>query len=310
MPHFLIYSSEEVLNEGLRIIRCGGQRAARVQRKTNINRFKSAFGVHPKVYTDIWYDLQTTNLVFQYGKEKNNPIKIDIQKQSVTLESFLLAMRFLRKYDTEEDRSQQSGFCDKWCREWGWYFVDRIAELRQAKIVWPQDDEWKTIFIISTDGVQCRWHEESTPTLLKDTKNYAYKFNGPGLGYHLALHLWQDRLVFLKGPVQPGELTDAIVYDQDLKPMVPDGKKVIVDGGYGDSKDPKLSRPNAHDPPELRKFKGRARARQESFHGRMKRFDSIVHVFRSNRDKHRSCFEAIAVICCYEMEVDTPLMHV
>jgi len=235
--------------------------------------------------------------------------RIDTTKPGCTLRTYLVAICFLQKYDTEFDRANQSGRSDRWCRDWGWYFLYRIAAMRDAKIVWPDDGEWKTIFIISVDGVQCRWHEETTPTMLKDPKNFAYKFHGPGFGYHIALHLFENRCVFLHGPVQPGAETDSTVYANILAPKVPAGKKVIADGGYA-GKDPKLSKPNNHDPKDLRVFKRRARSRQENFHARIKRFEALVDVFRHKRDRHRVCFTAATVICCYEIELTSPLPDV
>lgn len=306
----IVYTVDEVMEAGLVIIGKGGAASARVLRKTNKDRFTRAFGSHPLVYASIWEDLQKTNATFMDHKTRSIiSAQIDTTKEGCTLRTFLVSIRFLRTYDTEFDRSNESGRSDRWCRDWGWYFLYRVAAMRQEKIVWPDDDQWKTIFIISVDGVQCRWHEETTPDLLKDKKNFAHKFHGPGFGYHIALHLFENRCVFLHGPVQPGIETDSIIYMNYVEPLVPAGKKVIVDGGYkGD--DPKLSRPNVHDPKELRVFKRRARSRQENFHARIKRFEALVQVFRHKRDRHRVCFEAATVICCYEIDLVSPLPDV
>jgi len=306
----IVYTADEVMEAGLVLIKKGGAASARVKRSTNVNRFERAYGSHPLVYSIIWVDLQKTNATFT--DPKTNTIvsaRIDLNKIGCTLRTFLVSIRFLRKYDTEFDRSDQAERSDRWCRDWGWYFLYRIAAMRADKIKWPLDNEWKTIFIISVDGVMCRWHEESTTLILKDTKNFAYKFHGPGFGYHLALHLFEQRCVFLHGPVQPGAETDSTVFANILAPQVPAGKKVIADGGYN-TEDVRLSKPNVHDPKELRVFKRRARARQENFHSRIKRFEALVEVFCHKRDRHRVCFEAATVICCYEIEHHSPLLDV
>jgi hypothetical protein len=51
--------------------------------------------------------------------------------------------------------------------------------------------------------------------------------------------------------------------------------------------DPKLVRPNSHDSEALQKFKSRARARQESFHVRIKRFACLSGAFRHSIDRHK-----------------------
>ena len=96
------------------------------------------------------------------------------------------------------------------------------------------------------------------------------------------------------------------MYKSDLKAKIPAGKKIVVDSGYRDKADPKLAPPNSHDSEELRTFKARAKMRQESFNKRMKRFKCLDGKFRHGRDRHQSCFEAIAVTCQYEMELVSP----
>lgn len=73
----------------------------RVQRDTNIKRFKDRFGVAPVVY---WEDLQTTKLKMVDGNSEV-PVRIDISQQSCTLKTFLESIHFLRKYDMETDRA-------------------------------------------------------------------------------------------------------------------------------------------------------------------------------------------------------------
>lgn len=182
-----------------------------------------------------------------------------------------------------------------------------LHRLLFLQIKWPADDKWKTNFIISVDGVHCRYHEEIDPVLSKKPKLFSHKYNGPALFYELALSLFTSDLVHMKGPEQKD---DRGIYRSELQAKIPEGKKAIADGGYRDKKDPKISTPNVHDPPELRKFKGRAKARQETFNSRIKRFDCLKNDFRHKRERHKVCFEAICVICQYEMELGSPLFDV
>jgi len=175
------------------------------------------------------------------------------------------------------------------------------------QIVFP--DNWSTNFIISVDGVHCRIPEPKHPTLSKDPAFYSHKSNGPGLSYELALHLFESKLVWLKGPL-PAAKPDLGIYQSELKQKIPTGKKAVTDGGYGDKKDPKLSQPNSHDTELLRTFKARARMRQEAFHSRLKRFHCLTDMFRHGQERHGTCFIAVAVICAYEMELVAPMWDI
>ena len=90
--------------------------------------------------------------------------------------------------------------------------------------------------------------------------------------------------------------------------MIPQGKKVIADQGYRSRDLPEIAGPNSHDTEQVREFKGRVKARQESFNKRLKVFRVLAERFR-HRDigKHKICFEAVAVICQYQLDNNEPL---
>jgi hypothetical protein len=67
------------------------------------------------------------------------------------------------------------------------------------QITFPQPHEWTSNFIISVDGVHCRFHEEKHATLAKNPENYSHKFHAAGISYELALHLFEPRLRKKKG---------------------------------------------------------------------------------------------------------------
>lgn len=114
----------------------------------------------------------------------------------------------------------------------------------------------------------------------------------------------------MNGPFRAGE-PDLLVFrkPQGLKSKIPTGKKIIADNGYR-GEDAIISTPNAHDPAEVRKFKSRARARHESFNSRIKNFRCLDVRFRHGAEKHKIVFEAICVICQYQLENGSPLFNV
>lgn len=86
----------------------------------------------------------------------------------------------------------------------------------------------------------------------------SHKWGGPGLACEIGLHLWKSEMIWLKGPLEPGN-SDLSICQSELKHKIPDGKKAVCDGGCRDKKDPKLALPNSHDSDELRTFKAHAR---------------------------------------------------
>jgi hypothetical protein len=295
----LIYTPDQVLRIGLKLIGVSTQRQQRQLPKTNLHDFSSHFGTDPGVCAKIWEDLQTTTIA---------EAQLDASlKGGANIKNFLRSCHFLKRYKTEQERKVDSGNSKKTVRKWTWFFLAKIKALREQKIVWP--DNWTSNFIISMDGVHCNYHEEKHPTLSKNPALFSHKYNGPGLMYELALSLYDSKLVWLKGPISAGT-SDLAVYKSDLKQRIPVGKKIIVDRGYRDKKDPRLVTPNSHDSPELQTFKARARMRQEAFHTRLKRFDCLTDEFRHDRVKHGLCFESVCVIVCYEMEMGKPMWDV
>lgn len=98
-------------------------------------------------------------------------------------------------------------------------------------------------------------------------------------------------------------------YQKSLKDLVPSQCRGIADRGYqGESG--VLSLPNSQDVPDLRKFKGRVRSRQESYNGRIKFFECLSGTFRHGIEKHQIVIDAVCVICQYQMENGSPLFDV
>lgn len=120
--------------------------------------------------------------------------------------------------------------------------------------------------------------------------------------------VYESRLVWVNGP-QPAGTPDITVYRQSMKDVIPAGKRVIADKGYR-GEPHTISTPSRLDPPELRKFKGRARARHETLNSRLKQFLILDDRFRHSLEKHRMIFESICVIVQFQMENWSPLFEV
>ena len=162
------------------------------------------------------------------------------------------------------------------------------------QITFPEPHEWNSNFIISLDGVHCRFHEEKHATLGENPENYSHKYHGAGISYELALHLFQPRLVWVQQNTKTSTNDRRNFVQNGLRDRIPPGKKAITDQAYhGKGGDIKVSAPNSDDAEELRTFKARARMRQAAFHGQLKRMSCLTAQFRHGKKRHVTCFEAL-----------------
>jgi hypothetical protein len=302
----LVITADDMLRRGLELGGFDANRQKRVKRKTNLRRFNALYGSNPVVYAEIFEDLQTT-MVFAAR----------VDPEVISVDYFLSGIHFLKNYQTEEVRAGVFKVCEKTCRDWGWFYAMKIQALKEQKIVWPE--HWKDghpllhdrdtpVFLITVDGVHCRVGEPFHPVFSKNPEYYSHKSNQAGLGYELGLSVYENALVWLKGPSPAGK-HDITTFREELKGKIPAGKRVIGGNGYkGESKI--ISTPNSHDLAELRRFKSRARARHESFNGRIKNFKCLSERFRHGIDKHHICFEAVCDIVQYQLENGSPLFDV
>jgi hypothetical protein len=302
----LILTDDEVLAKGLMFVGFNEQRQARVKYETNLKRFKDHYGSKPIVYAQLWEDLQLTDVL-----EARIPAHITGNEKAVekAFKHFMLALHFLTIYPTGSERAGSFALCEKTCGEKGWAFVKKISALKDAKITWPE--EWiptnpnLPYFLLSVDGTHCSYHEVKNPVLPYDPQMYSHKTNEPALAYEVALLLYDSKVVSVRGPFK-ASVHDKTMFSAHLCDLIPDGCMGIADRGYSGAG--KLSTPNKYDSVELKEFKRRARARQESFFTRIKRFAAVRDQFR-HRDieKHQWTFEAACVIVQYQFENGSPL---
>lgn len=266
--------------------------------KSKAAKFKDYYGVRPLLCASLWEDLQTTDIAAaRLDDEHLNP------------KHFLMALHTLKKYPTDNKR------VGPWDMNWDdartavWYFLCKLQALKEAVIVWPQDwgnDTW----IITVDGTHCWIKEPTHPDWSQDREFYSHKYNKAGINYELGIAISTSRLVWMNGPFKAGTSDNKIFRKKGLKALLKSlGKKAIGDRGYnGHHKE--CSTFNAHDIRSVRKFKSRALKRHENFNGMTKRFDCLSGQFRHGIEQFATCFEAICVICQYQMEDDMPLFNV
>ena len=140
-----------------------------------------------------------------------------------------------------------------------------------------------SIFGLTVDGAHFRTREQrKNPS----AKVYSHKFNGPGVGYEIAVAIYEDR-VEINGPFDPSTHDLTIFRSEDgLEANMPDRMRGIGDSAY--------------------KVGDAMTVHQEGYSKEMTNFINRV---RSNRVKHKTAFEAICILCQYDMENGHPLME-
>jgi hypothetical protein len=196
-------------------------------------------------------------------------------------------------------------------------FTKLLTLLKQ--IVWPERwngdaEDVHEIFLISVDGVHCRINEPKHPTLSKNPGWYSHKFHSAAVDYEIAISIFTQQVVWISGPHRAAKhditiFRNANEEEGGLKGRIPPGKLVIGDNGY-QGEPGIISTPSSHDTPEVRKFKGRARARQETFNARIKTFACLEKRYRHGLEKQKITFEAVCIIIQYQMENGSPLFQI
>ena len=160
------------------------------------------------------------------------------------------------------------------------------------------------------DGTDFKIWEKKHPLFNLDRGYYSVKFNHAALKYEIAISTYESQVCWISGP-HGGERHDMTIFRVGLKHRIAPGKKVNADRGYQSSRpdEPMLATPNDLDTPELRNYKTRGRLRQETFNGRLKKFDVLNQTFRHPVEKHKLAFEAV-VVSQYHMDNGSPLYSV
>ena len=112
-----LLTADNFLSAGLDIV-CKHQNWRQFKHHCNIDRFKEAFGVIPETCVLIWDDLRAAN---------------DINSKS-RVKHFLLAIRFLWKYENETDLGRVFDMCPKTVRKWWKHYVPKFERLLDPKV--------------------------------------------------------------------------------------------------------------------------------------------------------------------------------
>lgn len=296
-PGMVVYTPNEIMKRGLYLIHYTARRIKRAKKAVNIERFKHHFGSEPVVIAAIFEELQLTEIPEAF-----------LPPGDANLDYFLMAMHALKKYPKEMEREAIFDVDRQKGRDWVWYFLEKVQALKAVKIRWPESNE--DVWVITVDGTHCWIEEPQHPEWSQDSRYYSHKYGKAGVDYELGIALPVSLLVWMNGPYPAGESDLRVFKRYGLKQkLTAENKRAIADGGYQGY--PKLlSTPNSQDSKEVKKFKSRALKRHETFNGMTKRFECLSGCFRHGIDRFATMFEAICVICQFQLEHGHPLYDI
>lgn len=266
--------------------------------------FRVSFGCSPVVVSQMWSDLQTTGIDDARIGDPHDDDFIPI-----SIFDFLNALEFLKCYLPEKKREGMTNLSAKTLRERSWYYVRKLQALKHEKVVWPENLPEDTVWIMTVDGTHCMINEPLHPEFSQDKKHFSHKKNRAGWVYELGISLFTSNLIWMNGPHKAGA-NDKTIFAKPggLKEILAqEGVKAIGDKFYNGHVN-EVSTFNAQDDYEVKKFKTRVLRRHELFNGYLKQFQILDGRFRNRGpEKFASCFEAVAVVCQYRIEIETPL---
>ena len=171
-------------------------------------------------------------------------------------------------------------------------------------------------FPLVVDGVHCKTFEPKHPTMPYDKNWSSHKFGGKAaFTYELAVSTVSQQLCWSRGPYPAGGYSDIIMFQQGglQRFLLSHGKEAIADAIYARAGGGASTPNTKFETKATNTYRRRARARMESFNGRINFFGILSQTFRHKKDrmrKHQICFEAICVIVQYQMENGSPLFEV
>jgi hypothetical protein len=155
----MFLSPNDVLMRGLNFVGLDVSKQAKVQRATNIKRFRCHYGSSPLDIAEIWFDLCHADIV---------AAKIPMKDQTERgFKRFMVAHYWLwTKPKNAELTASQFGLCSREVSgEALWAWLKKIQALKAKKIVWHKGliDQDGPRIIISVDGVDFGIWEPKNP---------------------------------------------------------------------------------------------------------------------------------------------------
>jgi hypothetical protein len=139
----------------------------------------------------------------------------------------------------------------------------------------------------------------------------SHKYAGKSaLRYELGVDILAGNLVWIQGPYPAGKYSDIVIFNKALTHFLEPGERVEADKGYRGYPEKIKCPANDANPAENRGMQGKARARHETFNGRLKTWGILSQVYRHNIMSHGDVFRACAVVTQLTVANGEPLFEV
>jgi hypothetical protein len=295
-------SATDILVLGLRKLHFDHQRIDNNNMERRIQWFQAGFGCPPYVVEQMWIDLHTTEFV----DARIEPEQVNFP---IAIVDFLMTLEWLRCYQTELRREGYWGLSTKTIRKRCWYYAEKLQALKAQKIVWPDDYPADTIWICTVDGTHFMVNEPRHPEFSQDKAYFSHKKNHAGWCYELGICLYKSQLIWMHGPFKAGRNDkNNFVHPGGLKERLAQEQLMAIGDKFYNGYPDEVSIFNRYDEEEVKQFKRSALLRHEKFNGLLKQFDILDHRFRHvGAESFATCFEAVAVVCQYRIELECPL---
>lgn len=335
-------NANEIMELGLAVLgmTSGGGAVLGQENTTRMRRFQAHYGIHPKGLFEMFSDmkeeahnnptgvvhcvhfLMTINWMKCYETEHCMHSRWGLSEQTIREK--------IRMYIAKINALKQR-VVSNWWRSAKRSTVTRVFSSTTIigfflllQIVWGNFDN-DDVYIISVDGVHCQiWEPRKDP----GAQHYSHKSNSAGKAYEIGIAIRRrnapgDFCVWIRGPFDAsthdltifrgGKKGNNDEWDQDsLYFAIPAGKKAIADSGYVGEADlgGKVAVTRDTDSEELKRFKGRAKARHETFNKHLKDFVVLDVPFRQQNLSHGAVFEAVCIVVQYDLLNGYPLFDV
>ena len=274
--------------------------------KDKKSRIRAMFGASPDIIAGIW------NRIW---KKLSKREREELTEEGVQHKYLLYALVFLKVYSTEEVHCAIVDWPSTKCfRKWSWFFVNKIAELKNdvIKLVnrfggYKEGDKVRTNCFISIDCTDCPIFEPWP----FDKRWFSVKTHGPALKYEVAVCIRTGFIVWINGPFK-ASTKDPTLFEGGLSKELAVDECVEADGVYHIRADGvaarQLKRSDVGWDSAERKSKALARSRNERVNAKLKVFNVLTTYFRHMKPreammgKHKLCFTVIAVITQIKME--------
>ena len=281
----------------------GIERQNRCSEEVCMKRFRAHYGIGPRAIHALIIDLRAC--------QPDRP---------VSLESLLMALSWMKLYDTEEVMAGRWGYGERYCRETVRDYATRIRDLKHLKISFRGIPNGCRFLPVDTIHIRCQEFRCDPSSIW-----YSHKFHGPGVSFEVVMDPNLGKIRWINGP-EPASTHDITFLRGGTKGNmntwkrsslyfhVPNNMKLVGDSAYAGQLDKVTTTMDAHKPTTKLLF-ARMRSMMESCFTRLRSYRILREAFRHGKStadklhKIKIAFEAVAVLVQYDCENGHPLFE-